>query len=194
MRPELKAKFIQHLNRKKADQGFTLIELLVVIVIIGILAAIAIPNFLAQTSKARQSEAKQNLALVNKGQVNARSGGDRTYFTSIDQLAIGSLKGSAESATTTNFSYAIASSTASNADFAKVGATPVDTAAKGYNGGMVRYINTASNATTASIICESKATNADGSGSLTATAGAEVPTTGVVACTTANWVDIANKD
>jgi type IV pilus assembly protein PilA len=93
MRPELKAKFIQHLNRKKADQGFTLIELLVVIVIIGILAAIAIPNFLAQTSKARQAEAKQNMTLVNKGQINARTTGTGVYLTTFDQLAIGTLKG-----------------------------------------------------------------------------------------------------
>jgi type IV pilus assembly protein PilA len=66
------------LSTLRSKKGFTLIELMIVVAIIGILAAIAIPNFLKFQAKSKQSEAKANLGAIFTGEV-AYFGEQNTY-------------------------------------------------------------------------------------------------------------------
>lgn len=68
-----------------ASKGFTLIELMIVVAIIGILAAIAIPNFLRYQAKAKQSEAKGQLGAIYVSQITYHSEND-SYATGIGNL------------------------------------------------------------------------------------------------------------
>ena len=69
---------------KKLAKGFTLIELMIVVAIIGILAAIAIPNFVKFQCRSKQSEAKGNLKAVYVAQEAYRGEYD-TYWGTLSE-------------------------------------------------------------------------------------------------------------
>ena len=155
MKSELKAKFLQHLISKKRDGGFTLIELLVVIIIIGILAAIALPSFLNQANKAKQSEAKTYTGSMNRAQ--------QAYYMEkgnvfADQANFGGL-GLGIATQTSNYKYAIVGG-GGVASFVNNTAQLVVTSAplKSYVGGVGTAVTAGtSEATTVAILCESDA-------------------------------------
>ncbi|MFZ4640056.1 MAG: type IV pilin-like G/H family protein [Nodosilinea sp.] len=166
MKTSLTHKLLHHLVKKKQEGGFTLIELLVVIIIIGILAAIALPAFLNQANKARQSEAVTYVGSVNRGQQAYRL--ENTQFSDkVDTLALG-IK------TTTKY-YQYGNTPGSDGtpgdgagktlvlgtDIKKgvgIYAAPKDSALLGYGGATYTLKDTAGNATTTAILCKSDKT------------------------------------
>lgn len=66
------------------QQGFTLIELLIVVILIGLLSAISLPQFLAQASRAKQTEAETTLGAINRAQQVYRL--ENPTFGTLNQL------------------------------------------------------------------------------------------------------------
>ena len=81
--------FTRIFKRMKGEKGFTLIELLVVIIIIAILAAIAIPTFLGQRSKAQDASAK---SLVRNAMTSLESAYVDASTYAVTAAALGAIE------------------------------------------------------------------------------------------------------
>ena len=166
MNSAFKFKLIQALNKKNGNKGFTLIELLVVVIIIGVLAAIALPNLLGQVAKGRQAEARTNLGVVNRAQQVYRL--ENTAFGTIGQLPIA----------LTGTYYDFGDVGTANA----TGAGASATARTNYNNDIRDYASSVGQTTAGAfnaIICE--ATNPN-------TTGVAAPAGGTGTCTNGNQV------
>ncbi|MBW4526667.1 MAG: type IV pilin-like G/H family protein [Phormidium tanganyikae FI6-MK23] len=150
MKSELKVKFLNHLLSKKKEGGFTLIELLVVIIIIGILSAIALPSFLNQANKGKQSEAKQYVGTVLRTQ--------QAFYMEKGRFATSLADMSQPVAdTTANYDYSTTSPSATATHSLTLGTSKV-TALRSYGGTVILTTNgTTSETNTTGILCERNA-------------------------------------
>ncbi len=136
------AKLLQNLRNKKGNKGFTLIELLVVVIIIGVLAAVALPNLLSQVGKARETEIKNAVGTVNRAQ-QAFHFERQGFATTTADLGVALqneyIDGNDEAATALNFSVTNAPATAADPQFAAlapVNAEAINDGTRAYAGGI----------------------------------------------------------
>lgn len=168
----MKFQVIPHLNfylkSQRSCEGFTLIELLVVVIIIGILSAISLPNLMAQTGKARETEAKNNLSSIGRTQ--------QTYFFEHGTFA-NSLAKLDVSFQTNNYNFPEPTLVSTNVvKHAATSNSPDPAATNTRNYGLGVYYNTDNRFTV--ILCQSAIPGG----------GAEAPNTSIGSCTSGEQI------
>jgi len=123
-----------------------MIELLVVIVILGVLAAIAMPSFLNQAARSKQARALKYIGMVNRAQQaffveNAR------FATSTTEL------GFADNHAPADYTYTVTSPT-QGVEMTSTQAIPTNPALRGYAGVVFATIDSGGMARLATIICQ----------------------------------------